>query len=79
MDTQQVFNIFITILVGTMGWFARTIWDAIKELRDDLHNVEVHLPNNYVKQVDINSRFDKLESMMERIFDRLDQKQDKTL
>jgi hypothetical protein len=77
MDMQQVFNIFITILVGVMGWFARTIWDGIKELRDDLHHVEVQLPTNYVKQVDINVRFDKLETMMEKIFDKLDQKQDK--
>jgi hypothetical protein len=79
MDMQTLFNTFITILIGVIGWFARTIWDSVKELRDDLHNVEVHLPSHYVKQVDINSRFDKLETMMERIFDRLDQKQDKTL
>jgi hypothetical protein len=78
MDAQSLINFAMATGLAIAGWFARTLWDAIKELQNNLHDVEVHLPNNYVKQVDINSRFDKLETMMERIFAKLDQKQDKT-
>ncbi len=77
MDLQTLFNIMITVLLTIVGWFARTIWDALKEYKDRLHEVELHLPNHYVKQVDINARFDKLETMLERVFVKLDQKQDK--
>ena len=77
MDLQTLFNIMITILLGIVGWFARTVWDSLKEYQDRLHEVELHLPNHYVKQVDINARFDKLENMLERVFMKLDQKQDK--
>lgn len=77
MDLQTLFNIMITVLLTIVGWFARTIWDALTEYKDRLHEVELHLPNHYVKQVDINARFDKLETMLERVFVKLDQKQDK--
>lgn len=79
MDNQVLFNTFIAIIIAGIGWFARTLWDAVKELRSDLHNIELHLPNTYVKQIDINARFDKLENMIEKIFDRLEHKQDKIL
>jgi hypothetical protein len=77
MDLQTLFNVMITVLLTIVGWFARTIWDALTEYKDRLHEVELHLPNHYVKQVDINARFDKLETMLERVFVKLDQKQDK--
>lgn len=77
MDLQTLFNIMITGLLGIVGWFAQTVWNSLKEYKDRLHEVELHLPNHYVKQVDINARFDKLENMLERVFIKLDQKQDK--
>jgi hypothetical protein len=79
MDIQSLINFAMATAIAVAGWFARTLWDAIKQLQVDLHNVEVHLPNTYVKQAEINARFDKLENMLERVFDKLDQKQDKTL
>jgi hypothetical protein len=78
MDLQTLFNIMISILLGIVGWFAQTVWNSLKETKDRLHDVELQLPNHYVKQVDINARFDKLENMLERVFIKLDQKQDKT-
>lgn len=77
MDAQSLINFAMATGLAIAGWFARTLWDAIKELQSDLHNVEVTLPHTYVKQAEINARFDKLENMLEKVFDRLDQKQDK--
>ncbi len=77
MDIQSLINFAMATAIGIAGWFARTLWEAIKELQTDLHNIEVHLPSTYVKQAEINARFDKLENMLEKVFDRLDQKQDK--
>ena len=78
MDLQTLFNIMITVLLAIVGWFAQTVWNSLKEYKDRLHEVELHLPNHYVKQVDINARFDKLENMLERVFVKLDSKQDKS-
>jgi len=77
MENQSLFNIVVVAVLGCVGWFARQLWDAIQSLKDDLKSIEVELPTQYVRKVDIESRFDKLESILEKIFDRLDRKADK--
>ena len=39
--------------------------------------IEVDLPTNYVRKVDIDARLDKIDNVLERIFDKLDEKADK--
>lgn len=77
MDWQTIINIGLSAALASIGWFARQVWDSVKELRQDIHQIEVDLPSNYVKKVDIEARFDRLENILERIFDRLDTKVDK--
>jgi hypothetical protein len=77
MENQSLFNIVVVAVLGCVGWFARQLWDAIQSLKNDLKEIEVDLPTQYVRKVDIESRFDKLESILEKIFDRLDRKADK--
>jgi len=77
MDWQFVINFAGGLILSVAGWFARQIWDAVQELKRDLHAIEVDLPSNYVKRVDIENRFDKLENILEKIFDRLENKVDK--
>jgi hypothetical protein len=77
MENQSLFNIGVVAVLACAGWFARQLWDAIQDLKEDLKQIEVDLPTQYVRKVDIESRFDKLESILEKIFDRLDRKADK--
>jgi len=77
MENQSLFNIVVVAVLACVGWFARQLWDAIQSLKNDLKEIEVDLPTQYVRKVDIESRFDKLESILEKIFDRLDRKADK--
>jgi len=77
MDTQSVMNIVSVAAIGAGGWFAREIWGAVKELRRDLHELEVDLPKSYVSKFDIDKRMDHIEDMFKRIYDKLDAKADK--
>ena len=77
MDTQYVMNIASVAAIGAGGWFAREIWGAVKELRNDLHNIEVDLPKSYVSKLDMDKRMDHIEGMFQRIYDKLDGKADK--
>ena len=77
MEWQTIINLIGGSALAGVGWFARQIWDSVAELRRDVHQIEVDLPSNYVKKVDIEARFDRLENILERIFDRLDNKVDK--
>lgn len=77
MDWQLLFNLIGTAVMATIGWFARQLWDSVQKLKDDIKKIEVDLPTNYVRRVDIEAQFNKLEASLQRILDKLDQKADK--
>lgn len=77
MDTQAIINFVVLFAVGVGGWFAREVWGAVKELREDLHDIESNLPKEYVLRVDLDKRMDHIETMFQRIYDKLDGKADK--
>ena len=77
MDTQSLINLGLSAFMATLGWFARQLWDAVSELRRDIHKIEVDLPSNYVQKNEYAETMKRIEIMFERIFDKLDEKADK--
>lgn len=84
MDWQIIINIAAGGLVGIGGWFARQLWDAVKELKYDISKLELHISEKYVKKSDLeffkndmDKRFDKIELMINKLMDKLDSKADK--
>jgi hypothetical protein len=77
MDTQNILNMISVAAIGAGGWFARELWGAVKELRSDLHDLEIDLPKSYVSKFDMDKRIDHIETMFQRIYDKLDGKADK--
>lgn len=77
MSDQAIINIIIGTALSVLGWFARQLWDAVQELKKDMQKLEVELPSYYVKKDELETRFDKLEVMLQRIFEKLDTKADK--
>ena len=77
MSDQGIINIIIGVVLSVLGWFARQLWDAVQTLKNDMKELEVELPTHYLRKDEFESRLDKIENMLERIFDRLDHKADK--
>lgn len=84
MDWQAIINIVAASLLSMGGWFARQQWDAVRELKKEIADLRLHVSETYTKKsevealrVDMDKRFDKLEQMITRLFDRLDSKADK--
>lgn len=77
MDFQFFFNTLLGATLMVIGWFARQLWDATQKLKEDVSDLELNMSENYVKKIDITARFDKIESILERLFDKLESKQDK--
>jgi hypothetical protein len=84
MEWQTIINIGLGCVIASIGWFARELWDSVKEMRRDLHQIEKDLRELYVRRDDLKevrvemaARFDKLESIMASFFDRLNDKADK--
>ena len=72
MDLQSILNIVGGAAIATGGWFAREIWGAVKELRRDLHELEIDLPKSYVSKDDLDKRMDHIEAMFQRIYDKIE-------
>ncbi len=77
MEDQQIINVIIGVVLSVLGWFARQLWDAVQDLKKDVKQIEVDLPTHYVRKEDLDVRLDRLEAVLNRIFEKLDHKADK--
>jgi hypothetical protein len=77
MDAQNIINATVGLAIAVGGWFARQMWDGVKKLTEDLHAIEVDLPKHYVSKDDFNNTMKRIETMFERISEKLDGKADK--
>ena len=77
MDMNLIINIVLGVCLSVGGWFVRQMWDAVQNLKQDIQRIEVELPTNYVRKSDLDARLDKIDDMLEKLFDRLNSKADK--
>ena len=74
---QDLLNYIFGGVLALIGWFGRTLWDAVQKLKEDLKDIEVDLPSTYVKKTELDNRLQKIENMLDKIFDKLESKVDK--
>lgn len=77
MEPQTVINLVLGIVSSVIGWFARELWSAVKDLKSDLAKLREELPKTYVTRDDFREDMRELKDMLGKIFDKLDAKQDK--
>jgi hypothetical protein len=77
MEFQPMFNFIGGAILVAVGWWCKEIWDSVKSLKADIKAIEIDLPKHYVSKADIESRLDKIDATLERIFDKLEHKADK--
>ena len=74
---QSLINFILGGALAALGWFARQIWDAIKELRSDLARLREELPSRYVPKDEFHQFSTELFKKLDRIEDKIDTKKDK--
>lgn len=68
MEPQMLINaLFGVVMLGT-GWFLNELWRAVKELRKDLHTLEV----NSVPRAEFTEAIRRVEDICGKIFDRIE-------
>ena len=77
MDLQTIINIGAGFFIAAAGWFARQIWEAVNELREDIHKIEIDLPTHYLRRDEFAEGMKEIKDMLGKIFDKLDEKADK--
>lgn len=77
MDVQTTINLVGGAILAVIGWFARQLYESVKDLQADIRKIEVSLPTSYVAKTDFNDTMREIRNMFEKIFDKLDNKADK--
>jgi len=68
VDPQTLLNLTFGAALTALGWFARTVYTAIKSLETDLSNHKVEVAKNYVTSVDLARIEDKLDRALDRLY-----------
>ena len=90
MDYQVVFNIALTIIGTVAGWFFKVAYDLIKELQEEVNDLEDKHDNDHRLMTDkvndlalslpekyvTKGDFDNLGKIMHHRFDKLEEKID---
>jgi hypothetical protein len=74
---QTLVNLALGGASTILGWFLREMWTAVKELKSDLAKLREELPYEYCLKIDLDKRFDRMESTLDKIWAKLDSKADK--
>lgn len=77
MDMQTIINVIAGSILTVLGWLARELWGAIKELQRDMREIEINLPTNYVKKEDFSKSLTEIKELCDKIFEKLDKLNDK--
>jgi hypothetical protein len=77
MDWQYLFNLIGAGAALGVGWWCRQIWDSVNKLKEDVKQIEIDLPTHYIKKDEIKERFDRIEMLLDRLYEKLEQKADK--
>jgi hypothetical protein len=77
MENQQFINLFFGVGLTVMGWFARELWAAVKDLKTDLAKLRENLPKDYVSKDDYKDDIRDIKGMLAKIFEKLESKADK--
>ena len=77
MELQSVFNVVLGLSATGLGWFARELWSAVSGLKSDIAKLREDIPKQYVAKDDYREDIRELKGMLEKIFDRLENKADK--
>jgi len=76
-EYQTLINLGAGSVLAAMGWFAKSLWDAVQELKRDLAKLREDLPIFYVRKDDFKDFRDELINVLHRIESKLDSKVDK--
>jgi len=77
MDSQSILNFILSGASLVLGWFLREMWAAVKELKADLAKLREELPKEYIARNDYREDIRELKEMLNKLFDKIDNKADK--
>ena len=79
--SQELINIGLGFGFSALGWFARVLWVAVRDLEKDLAKLREELPGKYLPKHEarelINDLTKEMRDSFNRLFSIMDNKADK--
>jgi len=70
---QSLLNTLGGIAIAVGGWFARQLWDSVQRLQKDLHQLEVDLPQHYLRKDDFREGMKEIKDILNEMFRKIDE------
>lgn len=77
MDAQQLINALFGLCGALAGIVIKTMWSAITALQRDLVALQDSIGKSYVRRDDFKDHATRVETLLDRIYEKLDAKADK--
>jgi hypothetical protein len=77
IELNQIIQICLMVAMAVAGWFMRMLWTASQTLKDDLANLRVEMPKEYIRRDDYREDLGRIHELLEKIYDKLEKKADK--
>jgi ATP-dependent protease HslVU (ClpYQ) peptidase subunit len=77
MDTQLIINFVLGSIASVTGWFARELWAAVQQLKEDLYKLREELAKDYMPKEEFIAFKGELFTLLHRIEDKIEKKEDK--
>lgn len=77
MEVTDFLQWALGVGLAVVGWFARVLWGAVQELKEDLANIKENLPLYYVRKDDFKEFRHSVMDALQRIEALLYQKADR--
>jgi len=74
---QTFLNFVFGGFMALLGWLGKTIWDAVQELKQDVKEIEINLPKDYISKHDYKEDIREIKEMLKQLFEHLSTKVDK--
>lgn len=77
MEGQDLINILFTLVGGGIGWYIKTLSNAVNDLSDKVQHIEVLVAGKYPTRDELTALAGNLYSLLKEINAKLDRKADK--
>lgn len=77
MDMQTIINVGGTALLASLGYFFKENSGKVSRIEGRIHDFEMRIAEQYVRKDELTNHLTRIENMLGKIFDKLDNKVDK--
>lgn len=77
LDGNAVVQAILGLVLAVLGWFARELWAIVQKLKEEVSQLKSDLPKEYVQKDDYKQDIGRVHELLDRIYEKLENKADR--